>query len=172
MQEFSKKELIVDTSAFISLEAIDLLNEVLKNFKIITTNSVVNELREFSRHKDKAGKIANKVLKNKSKFIIKNAEIIEEIIFLEKTDNELFNLALKEKFSLITDDHKLNHHSREKIEIYFSTFFLIVFTLAKILNKKEALNKLENLRSIRNRNRNIIYLTSKMSWKNYNAKKK
>lgn len=161
MEKSSKEGLIVDTSAFVSLESIELLEDAIKLFDIITTYSVIDELEEFSKHEDKYGKIAKRVLKFKDIFIIKSAKIKERIRFLEETDNELYNLAINERIPLVTDDHKLNHHTKDKITVYFSTFFLVTLVTVGIITKGEALNKLETLRDIRNWQNNIIYLTTK-----------
>lgn len=166
MEKISKEGLIIDTSAFISLESIELLDDVVRLFDIITTYSVIDELEEFSKHEDKYGKIAKGVLKFKDKFILKSAEIKERVRFLEETDNELYNLALNEKIPLITDDHKLNYHTKDKITVYFSTFFLITFVTAGIITKDKALSKLEKMRDIRNWQNNIIYLTAKKELSN------
>ena len=77
--EKSSKSYILDTSAFISLESINILHEVINSFSIVTTNSVVEELQEFAIYDDKYGKIAKNVLKNKSKFVIKDCKITELI---------------------------------------------------------------------------------------------
>jgi len=161
MEKILKENFIFDTSAFISLESIYLLRDIIKLFNIITTNSVVKELENFAKHEDKNGKIAKRVLKFKNKFNIQKSKIKELIEFLEQTDNELYNLSLNKRFPLITDDHKLNYHTKHKIILYFSTFFLITFISAGLISKKESLEKLEKLRDIRNWENNIIYLTTK-----------
>jgi rRNA-processing protein FCF1 len=152
---------ILDTSAFISLESINILEQVLKLFSITTTNSVIKELEEFAKHDDKYGKIAKSILRRKSKLKAESCEISESIKYIESTDNELYNLALKNKLPLIADETKLIHHAREKIEVYFSTVFLVLLTESGYLTKQEALNKLEMLRDIRNWRSNIIYLITK-----------
>ena len=157
----SSENYILDTSALISLGSINILEQVLKLFSITTTNSVLKELEEFAKYDDKYGKIAKNVLKLKSKFVIESCEIKESIKYVESTDNELYNLALKKKLPLVTDETKLVHHSRHKIEVYFTTVFLVLLTEAKYFTKKEALDKLEELRNIRNWRGNIIYLITK-----------
>ena len=157
----SSENYILDTSAFISLESINILEQVSKLFAVTTTNSVIKELEEFAKYDDKYGKIAKSVLKLKSKFIIESCEINESIKYIEPTDNELYNLSLKKKLPLVTDETKLVHHTRHKIDVYFTTVFLIVLIEAKYFTKIEALEKLENLRDIRNWRNNIIYLTTK-----------
>ncbi|MBI2647433.1 hypothetical protein HYW99_03060 [Candidatus Woesearchaeota archaeon] len=157
----SSENYILDTSALISLESINLLEQLLKLFSITTTNSVIEELEEFAKHDDKYGKIAKNILKLKNKFTIESCEIRESIKYIESTDNELYNLALKKKLPLVTDETKFVHHARDKIKVYFTTVFLVLLTEAKYFSKNEALDKLEELRDIRNWRNNIIYLITK-----------
>lgn len=152
---------VLDTSSFISLESISILERVLKLFSVTTTKSVVKELEEFAKFDDKYGKIAKKVLKMKGEFIIEQCEATESIRYIEVTDNELYNLALKKKLPLITDETKIVHHTRNKIDVYFTPLFLILLAEARYFTKNDALDKLEMLRGIRNWRNNIIYLTAK-----------
>src|SRR3989344_3419219 len=151
----SSENYILDTSALISLGSINILEQVSKVFSVTTTNSVIKELEEFAEYDDKYGKIAKNVLKLKSRLTIESCKIKESIKYIESTDNELYNLALKKKLPLVTDETKFVHHTRHKIEVYFSTIFLILLAEAKHLTKKEALDKLEELRDIRNWRDNI-----------------
>ena len=121
----SSENYILDTSALISLESINILEQVLKLFSITTTSSVIKELVEFAKYDDKYGKIAKNVLKLKSKFAIESCEIKESIKYIESTDNELYNLALKKKLPLVTDETKLVHHSRNKVLKYTSILCLV-----------------------------------------------
>ena len=152
---------ILDTSALISLESIGILERVSKLFLVTITSSVIKELEEFAKYDDKYGKIAKNVLKLKNRFMIESCEIKESIKYIESTDNELYNLALKKKLPLVTDETKFVHHTRDKIEVYFTTVFLVLLTETKYFTKKEALDKLEELRNIRNWGDNIIYLITK-----------
>ncbi len=161
MAKNSKKRFLLDTSAFISLESINLLERVISVFDIETTNSVIDELKDFSKHSDEYGNTANRILKIVTNVSIDSTNVNEQIKYLEKTDNELFNLSKEKKISLITDDHKLIHHTKDKIEVYFSTFFLVTFAAANVISKREAMEMLEKLRDIRNWESNIIYLTTK-----------
>ena len=157
----SSENYILDTSALISLGSINILEQVLKLFSITTTSSVLKELEEFAKYDDNYGKIAKNVLKLKSRFTIESCEIKESIKYIEPTDNELYNLSLKKKLPLVTDETKLVHHTRHKIEVFFTTVFLVLLTEAKYFTKKEALDQLEELRNIRNWKNNIIYLITK-----------
>jgi len=157
----NSKNYILDTSSLISLESINLLDQILNLFTIITTNSVIKELENFAKYDGRYGRIAKSILKFKKRLRIETCEIIETINYIEQTDNELYNLSLKMKLPLITDETKFVHHAREKIDIYFTPIFLAILIESKYLTKNDALNKLERLRDIRNWRSNIIYLTSK-----------
>ena len=162
----SSENYILDTSALISLESINILEQALRLYSITTTNSVIKELEEFAKHDDKYGRIAKNVLKLKNRFTIESCEIKESIRYIESTDNELYNLSLKKKLPLVTDETKLVHHTRHKIDVYFSPVFLILLLKSGHLPKEKALELLEELRNIRNWRNNIIYLITKEQLEN------
>ena len=161
MAKSSKDSFVFDTSALISLASIDLIENIIKHFNVISTESVIKELDDFSKFEDRFGNASKEVLKYKNNFTIKSAKIIKKIEFIEETDNELFNLALKEKIVLITDDTKISYHTRKDIETNFSTFFLGFLIGTKTISKEDAIDKLEKLRDLRSWKNNIIYLTTK-----------
>ena len=97
---------------------------------------------------------------------MESCEIKESIKYIETTDNDLYNLALKKKLPLVTDETKFVHHARNKIEVYFSPVFIVLLLGAKQLTKKEALDRLEKLRIIRSWGNNIIYLITKNQLEN------
>ncbi len=158
---------ILDTSAFVSLESVYLLDIVLKNFQIITSPSVLIEVDNFSIHNDELGQAAQRVLEKKQKIVIEKPRINEELIFVSQTDNEIFNLALCRNTILITDDIKLTRHAETKIKTKFSTYFLPIFIASGLLTKNETLQKLELMREIRNWQDNIIYTSSKEELNNF-----
>ncbi len=152
---------IFDTSALLSLESASLLDIIFTNFKLITTSSVLRELEEFASYNDALGNIAREVLKKKTRIAIENLPFLEELPFVSKTDNELFNLAKSKQLFLITDDLKLRRHCSGKIVTDFSTIFLLIFVDSRLLTKTEALDKLEQMRIVRNWQDNIIYISTK-----------
>jgi len=161
-EKSSKKDkFIFDTSAFLSLESIYLLDNVLDLFSIITTHSVIRELEDFARYKDHLGLTASRVLSKRNKFSTKDTIITQNLDYVSLTDETLFNLSLKEDVPLITDDLKLLRHTTDKIKRTFSTYFLTNFVYASIISKNEALEKLELMSKTRNWRNNIIYLSTK-----------
>lgn len=167
-EENSKDKFLFDTSAFLSIESVHLLDTVINLFSVITTLSVFRELDDFSQHEDVLGIIAERVLAKRNKFLFKETAITEKLDYVSSTDEELFNTSLKEDITLITDDLKLLRHTTGKIKRAFSTYFLTDFVYAGILAKKEALMKLETMRNIRNWQDNIIYLSTKEIMENIN----
>ncbi len=160
--------LIFDTSAFISLEIVHLLDLVLKNFKIVTSPGALREIGDFAIHEDELGRAAQRVLEKKPRIIIEEPKITEELTFVSHIDNGVFNLAIGKEVMLITDDIKLSRHAEKKIQTEFSTYFLPLFLTSGLLTKGEALLKLEQMRKIRNWQDNIIYLSAKEELNNIN----
>lgn len=152
---------IFDTSAFISLESVCLLDAILQHFQIITSPGAFAELGDFALHEDELGQTAQRVLGKKQKIMIEEPKMKEELAYVSSTDNQVFNLAIDKNCMLITDDIKLSRHADRKIQTEFSTFFLPIFIALGLLTKNEALQKLEEMRSVRNWQDNIIYLSAR-----------
>ena len=157
----NETDFILDTSAFLSLESVYLLEKVLNTFPTITTFAVIHELNDFSEYNDELGRIAQRVLKLKHLFNLEESQIKHKLDHVSATDEELFNLASSQNIPLLTDDTKLVHHTKGKIVRAFSTVFLKIFVDAELLTKAEALEKLETMRHIRNWQENIIYISTK-----------
>lgn len=154
-------DFVFDTSAFLSLESVNLLEQVLNTFSIITTPAVIRELEDFVQHEDTLGNIAQRVLPLIRLLRIESHPKTQILHYVSQTDEELYNLTYTKKVPLITDDTKLVHHTKDRIQRAFSTTFLGIFVEAGRMTKREALNKLESMRDIRNWQENIIYLSSK-----------
>ncbi len=161
MGKISKQRFVFDTSALISLGTASLLDKTLTIAEVTVTSSVIRELEDFAQFEDKYGKAAKEVLRHKDKFQLVKASIKESIKFIEKTDNELYNLAKQKSLDIITDDIKFARQVNDKIGVKFSTFVIAALVSAGNVSKQEALELLENLRSARTWRNNIIFLTSK-----------
>jgi rRNA-processing protein FCF1 len=159
--EEAKDKFVFDTSAFLSLESVDLLDILLKENLLFTTNSVIGELEDFAQYDDELGKVAKKILTKKNKISTRDVKIKEVLEYVSNTDKEVFNLALKEKVTLITDDVKFSRHADLKTVTEFSTFFLTSLVNSQGLTKQQALEKLEKMRSLRGWQNNIIYIMAR-----------
>ena len=156
-----KDKFLFDTSAFLSIESVHLLDKVINIFSIVTTFSVIGELEDFAQHEDILGFVAERVLTKKEKFVLEKIALTVRLDYVSSIDEELFNLSLKGNITLITDDLKLFRHTTGKIKRAFSTYFLTNFVQAGLLTKEEALKKLESMREVRNWQDNIIYISTK-----------
>lgn len=112
-------DFVFDTAAFLTLESVHLLEQVLKSFYIVTTPSVIGELEEFAWYDDKLGNIAKRTLKLNHLFVIEETPINDKLSHVSITDEEVYNLSLSKNIPLITDDTKLIYHAREKIRRAF-----------------------------------------------------
>lgn len=162
----SKDDFAFDTSALISLGSVKLIDKVLEIANINVCQSVINELKDFSKFDDYYGKAGKEALKYEDKFVISNPAIGEKVEFIEETDNEIYNLAKEKSVAIITDDIKMSRHLEGKIDIYFSTYFLSALIFSRQLSKKTALDMLEELNKKRNWQNNLIYLASKKELEN------
>lgn len=159
--EKTLKRFVCDTSALLSLSIMNIINETLNLAEIIITPSVIAELEEFAKFDDEYGNKSRELLNFREKFIIEKPKIKETLSFIQETDNELYNLAKENQLTLITDDIKLARHIEDKIDVQFSTYFLLSLVSSNIITKDKALEILEKIRDKRNWKNNIIYLTSK-----------
>ena len=149
-----KTTLVFDTSALVSLGHTGLINIILKNFNIIVTRSIIDELKEISKGNDDDAQSAKKWLKLTKNLKIKKSKgnkIGEE---------DLVEICLKEKRFLITDDIKAIKKYKDRIKCYYSVHIVyILFKKAKI-SKERAIMSIEKMRTKRSWKSNIIYVTS------------
>ncbi len=61
----SRDRFLLDTSAFLSLESVHLMDTILDLFSVVTTTSVLRELESFALYEDVLGLIAGRVLNKK-----------------------------------------------------------------------------------------------------------
>lgn len=162
MEKSSKKDRFVfDTSALISLATIGLIDKTSGIVEIIITPSVIAELEEFAKFNDKYGQASKALLKYAKNFTIAKVDTKETVRFIEKTDNEIYNIAKQESVAIITDDIKFSRHVKGKAETRFSTYFLVASVTSGNISKDKALELLGSLRESRNWRSNIIYLVTK-----------
>ena len=66
---------VLDTSAFLSLEGVNLLKILCNKFALLTTSSVMRELEDFAHHQDRLGNVAKKILGLKKKITTKETTV-------------------------------------------------------------------------------------------------
>ncbi len=155
-----KREVVLDTSALLSLQSGSLLRQVTEYYNLLVIQSVMCELEDFAQHDDELGSIAQEILDNEGLLDVETVRVTEEIPKIEHTDNEVYNLALEEELLLIIDDVKFCRKV-EEVETAFSTYFLGYLVERDKLTAEEAMEKLASIQERRNWRENIIYLTTR-----------
>ena len=144
-------KLVVDTSALLSLACSNYFEILLKENKFIITNSVLEELKTFTIYDDFLGTKAKEILKKE--FKIKNPiKLID--LNLEKTEIEVFSLALEEKCLSLTDDIHAARVAKSKLSLDVKPSFYLILELYK-RNKIKKSDLIKDIKLILN-NRNWL----------------
>ncbi|MFB1065845.1 hypothetical protein [Natrinema sp. H-ect4] len=139
--------IVADTSALITVASIDLLDTLVSDFDIHTTETVLEELKATSEYEDRHAKAAQTVLAQTHRINIHNTENTDlqssRIDEGEATTIELTN-QLESDF-LITDDLRALPELQPVVEarVAISPIILKAFVKRDVLDEKEALEKLE-----------------------------
>ena len=139
--------IVADTSALITLASIDLLDSVLSEFDIHTTETVMRELEETSEYEDRHGKAAQNVLDQIHRIVVHETEGTNRqssrIDEGEATTIELANN--KEADFLITDDLRALPELQTLVRANVAISPLILKALIErdVLEEEEAVEKLD-----------------------------
>lgn len=140
--------IVADTSSLISLTSIDLLNTLLTEFDIHTTEIVIEELKETSRYDDRHGEAAQKVLDHRSRLTVHDVhgEFTSSRIDQGEGSCAILTQETEAEF-LITDDlqalPELQTLTNSKVAI--SPIILKTLTQKDLLEQEQALEKLNEL---------------------------
>ncbi|KXB04622.1 hypothetical protein AKJ49_01895 [candidate division MSBL1 archaeon SCGC-AAA382A03] len=142
--------IVADTSALISLAFGTALNLFLNEFEVAITETVVDELEELSRGEDSVAKISKQVLLAKDSikvYRVKKGELVSSRV--DKGEGSCVLLARKlEADFLITDDLRALPELEKMIggsEVAISPIVLRALINRGVLNRKQALEKLEQM---------------------------
>ena len=138
---------VIDTSALISLEMIEALEESFKIVEMVIPKAVESEIREMQKYSDIEGLAAKNIIK---KGIIKTAKIkdhrkVENLLSkdVDKGEAECFACCLEQKIStLMTDDVDAAYRLEglaiaKEIKIKLSIAVLVELHRTKLLSKSE-----------------------------------
>lgn len=137
-----------DTSSLISLASIQLLDTVLQEFDVHTTETVVEELEETSEYEDRHGEAADTVLQQMDQITVHQVkgEFTSSRVDLGEGSCALLTKEIDAEF-LITDDlqalPELQTAADAKAAI--SPIVLKALVQRNELEKAEALDKVEEL---------------------------
>ena len=140
--------IVADTSSLISLASIDLLDTLLTEFDVHTTELVIEELKETNRYDDRHGEAAQKILDHRDLLTVHDVqgEFTSSRIDQGEGSCAILTQDTEAEF-LITDDlqalPELQTLTNSKVAI--SPIILKALTQKDLLEQEQALEKLDKL---------------------------
>ena len=160
-----KTEIVLDTSAVISLGCTGKFNLIGRIFNFNGPMRVKEELEEISKTKDDIGKIAKDVLDNNVIAFHSLPANLKNI----KGEIEVMNLANELKAeAIVMDDIQYMKKLEKKtnIPIWFSSFVIYSLFEQKLITYKEGWSAIENMKTKRKWEENLIIESAKILFEN------
>lgn len=140
--------LVADTSALVSLATVGLLDTLLSEFDIATTETVVAELEDTASYDDRHGHAAGVVLHNLDRLTVHGVEEGFESSRVDAGEGSCATLAndLDAAF-LLTDDLRALPELQRLVDARVALSPIVLRALVErgVLERKAALEKLEQL---------------------------
>ncbi len=153
-------KIVIDTSALISLALGSIVELVLKEFSVVISNLVLNEIEELASFNDDVGNAARTVLSLKNLIEIRtvNVDDVKPFLTSRVQIGEASCIVLvrnPETMALITDDFRAMHHLRSlshvhNFELGLGAVLIRALLLRDKLNKTKALEVIDNILVRRN----------------------
>ena len=145
-----KISLVADASALVSLAPVSLLSLVLNEFNVVVSDVVVHELKEMSTYADTHGNAASEVLRNLDRIKVKKASNYHRFKTSRIDAGEASCLEIIESGEqdyLLTDDFRALGEIEKQIgeRVVLSPIILKVLVIREIIDKSEALAKLDEM---------------------------
>jgi predicted nucleic acid-binding protein len=140
--------IVADTSALVSLASVDLLDTLLTEFDVHTTETVVDELADTSDYDDTHGHAAQTVLDNQERISIQRVDGTLESSRIDRDEGSCALLArgLDASFLLTDDLHALPElQTAVDAQVAISPIVLKALVERDVLDRQAALTKLEQL---------------------------
>lgn len=157
--------IVVDTSAFITIASINLLDHVLTEYDVHTTETVIDELEETAKYEDVHGQAAQTVLGQLERFEIhKTNEPRFRSSRIDDGEGSTVTLTNKKQADfLITDDLRALPELQTVTDsnVVISPILLKALVKRDILEQEEALEKLEEAAKNRDWLESPIYRKAK-----------
>ncbi|WP_436902477.1 hypothetical protein [Halovenus halobia] len=140
--------IIADTSALVSLASVDLLGTFFTEFRVHTTETVVDELEATGAYDDRHGIAANSVLDRRDRLAVHQ---VEEAFTSSRVDEGEGSCAALTKdldvAFLITDDLRAlpELQAVADVQVAISPIVLKALVERDVLERNEALAKLDEL---------------------------
>lgn len=140
--------IVADTSALISIASVDLLNTLLTEFNVHTTETVIKELEDTSEYNDSHGKTANHVLDHIDKMTVRHSGESFQSSRVDQGESScaLLTQEIDAEF-LITDDLRALPELQNLTDANVAISPIVLKALVKrdVLEQEEALQKLDEL---------------------------
>jgi len=145
--------IVADTSSLISLTTVDLLNTLLTEYRVHTTETVIEELENTAEYDDNHAQAAETVLNNRDQITVHNdpGEFTSSRVDPGEGTCALLTKELDAEF-LITDDLQAlpELQTVSDAQVAISPIVLKALVQRDILEQEEALEKLDELAEQRN----------------------
>ena len=156
-----KTEIVLDTSAVISLGCTGKFNLIGRVFNFDCPMRVKEELEEISKTKDEIGKIAKDILDDNVITFHRLSAKLQNI----KGEIEVVNLANELKAeAIVMDDIQYMKKLEKKtnIPIWFSSFIIYSLFEQKLITYREGWSSIENMKTKRKWKENLIIDSAKI----------
>jgi predicted nucleic acid-binding protein len=140
--------IVADTAALISLASVDLLDTLLTEFEVATTETVIDELDATSDYDDTHGHAAQTVLDNTAQITVRH---VDGTLASSRIDEGEGSCALLcndlDAAFLITDDLRALPELQSAVDaqVAISPIVLRALVTRRVLDRQTALEKLDQL---------------------------
>lgn len=147
-KEIKKIKICADCLSLIHLAKIGIIKKISKNFTIIITKKIKEEIEKELKENENVAKILNEIIKE---MIIENPNIDDGLLYYGLRDSELeiVKCFLDNKCEIILSDDAIIRDNKEilNLKVISTPSFILYLAERKILENKEARNALIMLRS-------------------------
>jgi predicted nucleic acid-binding protein len=162
--------IILDTSAFISLSMADLMERVVEDYSVHTTQEVISELEQTAREEDCVSEAAARALSYSERIEV-HSQGFERFETSRLDSGEASCIALTREIDadfILTDDLRAMAEIKKlsTVEVAISPFMIVAMVKNDVLSREEALNKMEGLAENRDWLGTPIYQRAKKQFEN------
>jgi predicted nucleic acid-binding protein len=162
--------IILDTSAFISLSMADLMERVVEDYSVHTTQEVISELEQTAREEDRVSDAASQVLSCRESIEV-HSQSFERFETSRLDSGEASCVALTREVDadfMLTDDLRAMAEIKKlsTLEVAISPFMIVAMAKNDVLSREEALEKIEKLAENRDWLGTPIYQRAKKQFEN------
>jgi len=144
-----------DTAALVSLGHTDLIDAIIDNHTVFTTNGVINELKEIASRDDPDGEAAERWSEH-----IDRITIISDVL-THPAEDGVFNICRDRNIPIVTDDVRAISRFNKSIRCFFSVHVVYILYKKGIISRKNAIASCEEMRLKRTWKDNVIWIVAR-----------